>query len=107
MGKHKLTVENFEAEALELGWLDQGDLPAMLEDVLLGLEPGEISQPVRGPSGVHIFLLRERQAGDASIPSFEDAKVEIQRELMDTAMGKQEKLFISGLRRDAIVELRN
>ena len=105
-----LTADNFDATAEttggDLGWLDQGDLPGELEEVLLGLDAGQISLPVRGPAGVHIFLLRERQKGDAAIPSYEDAKADIQRELLDTAMAKQERLFIEGLRREAIIELR-
>jgi peptidyl-prolyl cis-trans isomerase SurA len=107
----KLTEDNFEEFASggggELGWLDQGDLPDVLEEALLGLDAGQISQPVRGPAGVHIFLLRERQQGDATIPSYEDARAEIQRELVDKAMQRQEELFITGLRRDAIIDLRN
>lgn len=105
-----LTADNFDAHAEQsggdLGWLDQGDLPPVLEDALLGLSVGEISEPVRGPAGIHIFLVRERQQGDAAIPSFDEARADIQRELLDQAMTKQEKLFITGLRRDAIVEVR-
>lgn len=90
----------------DLGLLDQGDLPEALESALVELEPGEISQPVRGPAGVHIFLLRERQTGSVQVPSFEDARAEIQRELMERAMDSQEKIFLSGLRRKAVIERR-
>jgi peptidyl-prolyl cis-trans isomerase SurA len=90
----------------DLGWLDQGDLPEELENALLALEPGQISQPVRGPSGVHIFLLRERQAGGLEVPAFEDAKDEIYRELLDRAMAKQQELFLAELRRNAVIDSR-
>jgi peptidyl-prolyl cis-trans isomerase SurA len=107
----KLTADNFDEHTADgggdLGWLDQGDLPDVLEEALLGLDAGQVSQPVRGPAGIHIFLLRERQAGDATIPSYEDARAQIQRELMDKAMQRQEELFITGLRRDAIIDIRN
>lgn len=106
-----LTPENFESVASQrgggdLGWLDQGDLPEELENALASLEPGQISPPVRGPSGVHIFLLRERQTGGVQIPSFEDAKDEIYRELLDRAMAKQQELFLADLRRNAVIETR-
>jgi peptidyl-prolyl cis-trans isomerase SurA len=108
--RKQLTVQNFDSFAAkgggDLGWLDQGDLPAVLEETLLGLSQGEISEPVRGPSGMHIFLLRERQSGATAIPSFEQAKAGIQRELQDKAMQRQEELFIKGLRRDAVVDAR-
>jgi peptidyl-prolyl cis-trans isomerase SurA len=90
----------------ELGWLDQGDLPAPLEDVLLGLGPGDVSAPVRGPSGVHVFLLRERQQGGTALASFEDARAEIQRELVDRAMRRQEHMFIKSLRSSAVLDVR-
>jgi peptidyl-prolyl cis-trans isomerase SurA len=107
----QLTPANFDSVAAErgggdLGWLDQGDLPAVLEEALLGLSEGEISAPVRGPSGLHVFLLRERQSGAATIPPYDQVRAEIQRGLMDKAMQRQEELFIKGLRRDAVIQLR-
>jgi peptidyl-prolyl cis-trans isomerase SurA len=90
----------------DLGWLDQGDLPEELENALLALEPGQISAPVRGPSGVHIFLLRERQTGGAQVPSFADSKDVIYRELLDRAMAKQQELFLADLRRNAVIDSR-
>jgi peptidyl-prolyl cis-trans isomerase SurA len=106
-----LSAETFEKVMTDvgggdLGLLDQGDLPEELEAALLELEPGQISGPVRGPSGVHIFLLRERQTGAAKVPTFDEAKPEIQRELMEGAMDSQEKIFLSGLRRKAVIERR-
>ena len=105
------TVEGFDAAAKdhgggELGWLDQGDLPPVLEDALLGQNVGDVGAPVRGPSGVHIFLVRERQAGKDTQPAFEEQRAEIQRELLDRAMQRQEELFLKGLRRDAVITMR-
>jgi peptidyl-prolyl cis-trans isomerase SurA len=107
----KLSLDNFQTAVSEqgggdLGWLDQGDLPEALENTLLSLEPGQISAPVRGPSGVHIFLLRERQSGGVQIPAFEQAKDPIYRELLDRAMAKQQDLFLSELRRAAVIDTR-
>jgi peptidyl-prolyl cis-trans isomerase SurA len=107
----QLTKENFDGYASQkgggdLGWLDQGELPKVFEGTLLALSEGEISDPVRGPAGLHIFLLRERQSGAASLPEYEQMRADIQRELLDKAMQRQEELFIKGLRRDAVIELR-
>ena len=106
-----LTVQNFDGAMAQhgggdLGWLDQGDLPEALENALLGLEPAQISAPVRGPSGIHLFLLRERQSGGAELPSFEAAKESIYRELLDRSMARQQELFLAELRRAAVIELR-
>jgi peptidyl-prolyl cis-trans isomerase SurA len=107
----QLTQDNFDSFAAQkgggdLGWLAQGELPKVFESTLLGLSDGQISEPVRGPAGMHIFLLRERQTGAASVPSYEDMRAELQRELLDKAMQRQEELFIKGLRREAVIELR-
>jgi peptidyl-prolyl cis-trans isomerase SurA len=108
----QLTPENFDTIAAkkgggDLGWLDQGELPKVFEGTLLALSDGEISEPVRGPAGLHIFLLRERQTGAASVPTYDQLRADIQRELLDKAMQRQEELFIKGLRRDAVIELRD
>lgn len=104
----ELTAETFEDVIDEvgggdLGWLRQGDLPAELEEVLLAMQPGEISAPVRGPSGFHVFLLHERERGDASVPPFEQMRDQIYQEMMGRAMERQEALFLEELRRGAIV----
>ena len=107
----KLDDGNFETVVSErgggdLGWLDQGDLPEELENALLALEPGEIGPAVRGPSGIHIFRLRERQSGGLKIPGFDEAKDQIYRELLDRAMAKQQELFLAELRRSAVIDTR-
>lgn len=90
----------------ELGWLSQGDLPSSLEQVLLALEPGEISAVVRGPSGYHIFLLHERERGGANIPAYEKVKEQIFRQMLDKAMADQEGEFLKELRRNAVIKKR-
>jgi peptidyl-prolyl cis-trans isomerase SurA len=87
----------------DLGWLSQGDLPAELENALLTLEPGAISAPVRGPSGYHVFLLRERDSASSEMASYDEVKEEIYRRMLDDAMTRQEAIFIAELRRDAVI----
>jgi peptidyl-prolyl cis-trans isomerase SurA len=106
-----LTGANFDAcidahGGGDLGWLSQGDLPADLEKVLLTLQPGDVSQPARGPSGYHIFLLHERELGGANIPPFEQAKEALFREMLDKAMARQEKILVDELRRQAVIKRR-
>jgi peptidyl-prolyl cis-trans isomerase SurA len=102
-----LTPENFNARASrlgggELGWLSQGDLPEELERAVLPLSPGEISEPVRGSKGFHIFFLQDRQVG-TDFPSYEEMKQELYREMLDAAMQRQEKVFLDEMRRKAVI----
>jgi parvulin-like peptidyl-prolyl isomerase len=43
----------------ELGMLTQGGLSENLDEVIFALQAGEISEPVPGPSGFHIFQVLE------------------------------------------------
>jgi len=102
-----LTPENFGARAArmgggDLGWLSRGDLPEELERALMPLNAGEISSPVRGSTGFHIFFLQDRQVG-TDFPSYEEMKQELYREMLDAAMQRQEKIFLDEMRRTAVI----
>lgn len=102
-----LTAENFSQRAAglgggDLGWLKQGDLPQELESAILPLDTGEISDPVRGAKGFHIFFLEERQVG-SDFPSYDEMKQELYREMLDSAMNRQEKIFLDEIRRKAVI----
>ncbi|MCA9577038.1 MAG: SurA N-terminal domain-containing protein [Sandaracinaceae bacterium] len=109
--RSQLTARNFQDAIAEfgggeLGWLRQGDLPEDLEQELLAMTPGRISSVVRGPNGYHIFLLHEREQGQADVPDYEDVREHIFRQMLDTAMARQEQLFLTELRRSALIERR-
>mgnify|MGYP002780596259 CR=1 FL=1 len=109
--KPKVNASNFDklAEEVgggELGWLSQGDLPRPMEQALLGLSPGQISDPVRGPGGFHILLLHERERGSKEVPSYEVRKEEIYREMLESAMAKQERSFLEELHHQAVISRR-
>jgi peptidyl-prolyl cis-trans isomerase SurA len=101
------TPQNFEKFTTtygggDLGWIKQGDLPEQLEATIRGLQPNHISQPVRGLSGFHIFLLRQIQQG-GQIPSYEEVKQSIYRALVEQRMAREEQIFIKDLRRKAAI----
>ncbi|MEM6958447.1 MAG: SurA N-terminal domain-containing protein [Myxococcota bacterium] len=90
----------------ELGWLSEGDLPSELEEALTELSPGQYSDPVRGAAGFHIFLLHEREQGGSELPAFDDVREQLQNQMMQQAMARQQEEFMEELRRDAIVARR-
>ncbi len=59
----KLAVANSNSQtALEggaLGWRKGGELPTFLTDLIVKLKPGEVSEPLRTPTGFHIIRLNE------------------------------------------------
>ena len=103
----ELTPENFETSAAELGggelgWISPDDLPAELGQSIGRLQAGEISSPIRGNTGFHIFYVRDRRIGD-DFPSFDEMKQELYREMLDTAMQRQERVFLQEVRRKAVI----
>ena len=49
------------AQGGDLGWMQEGQLPAELETQLKGMSVGEVSQPIRASGGYYIIQLRDKQ----------------------------------------------
>ncbi|MDB6087716.1 MAG: peptidyl-prolyl cis-trans isomerase SurA [Gammaproteobacteria bacterium] len=64
-----------------LGWRKGGELPTFLTDVVAKLKPGEVSEPLRTPTGYHIVKLNETRGGNTK--AIED-QVHIRHILMKT-----------------------
>ncbi|PIE24873.1 MAG: molecular chaperone SurA [Neptuniibacter caesariensis] len=47
----------------DLGWRKVSELPEVLGNAVRNLSPGELSKPVRSPSGFHIILARDKRGG--------------------------------------------
>ena len=57
-------------QALEggrLGWRKGTQLPPFLADTVVNLEPGEISYPIRSPSGFHIIKVNDVRGSEKSL----------------------------------------
>jgi peptidyl-prolyl cis-trans isomerase SurA len=50
-------------EGGSLGWRKGAQLPSMVAEQVAKMKPGEVSQPIRTPSGFHIFKLNEMRGG--------------------------------------------
>ena len=51
----------------QLGWRKGTQLPQFILDLVVKMNPGEVSEPVRTPSGYHIVRLNERRSGEAPV----------------------------------------
>lgn len=52
-------------EGGDLGWRSYDEVPAMFASMLQGMQPGDVSPAVRGPSGFHMLKLLELRNDDA------------------------------------------
>jgi peptidyl-prolyl cis-trans isomerase SurA len=50
-----------------LGWRKGNQLPQFILDLVTKMKPGDVSTPVRTPSGFHIVKLNERRGGEAKV----------------------------------------
>jgi len=46
-----------------LGWRSGGQLPSIIADRIPGMKAGDVTEPIRTPSGFHIFKLNEKRGG--------------------------------------------
>ncbi len=51
----------------QLGWRKGTQLPEFILALVTKMKPGEVSEPVRTPSGFHIVKLNERRNGEAQV----------------------------------------
>ncbi len=47
----------------DLGWVDSGELRPEVQAVIDRLQPGQVSNPIRTPTGVYLVALREKREG--------------------------------------------
>ncbi len=59
----KLAIANSNSQTAleggELGWRKGTELPTVLADTVLQLKPGQVSAPIRAPTGFHIVRLNQ------------------------------------------------
>ena len=48
----------------KLGWRQLGQLPQFIAELVVGMKAGDVSEPVRTPTGFHIVRLDETRGGD-------------------------------------------
>lgn len=63
----------------ELGWVQRGVWPLNLEQAIFGLKKGEISEPVKGQDGYHVFLINDIQPEKGE--TFDEARPKVEEEV--------------------------
>ena len=105
--RRELTPRNFEASGgTHIGEVCQGQIQPELQEVLVSMQAGQISEPTRVGEAFFILHLREVVEGASNVPPYDQVKQDIYRQMLERAMAHQEELFIEELRRDAVVERR-
>ncbi|MBX2813303.1 MAG: peptidylprolyl isomerase [Myxococcales bacterium] len=91
------------AKGGSLGELDELELLPALAAAIHSLEPGQISNPVVTPNGIHIVKLDQRRQEGAQ--SFEQMAGLLRRELQQQRSDDQMKVWLNELRRDSAINI--
>jgi peptidyl-prolyl cis-trans isomerase SurA len=83
-------------EGGSLGWRKASQVPSIASDQIAKMKPGDITQPIRTPSGFHIFRLNEVRGTQQSVQSQVHARHILMRtnELEDDETVRQKLLKI-------------
>lgn len=88
----------------DLGTFKKGDMLAAIEDNVINMQPGEISDLVITPAGFHIIKLEERTPGKTR--TFEEVKGEIEDLLYKKKSEERFNQWLADLRKAAAIEIK-
>ena len=98
----RLTAALRSPESGDLGTVRLSELPPDFRSAVASLAVGKPSEPVVAPTGVHIFVVCERNEPKAKVPD----RAAIAEQLGRTRLAMMARRYLRDLRRDAVVELR-
>ncbi|NCT41713.1 MAG: rotamase [Alphaproteobacteria bacterium] len=85
----------------DLGWVQAGQLSRELDDVLVTLEPEQVSNPIRSLGGYHILLVRQkRQISEDNMPDRDQIATSLGMERLERL---QQRLLLD-LKSSAFIE---
>ncbi|MFN3826399.1 MAG: peptidylprolyl isomerase [Micavibrio sp.] len=87
----------------DLGWVQEGQLSPEIEEVLLRMNEGDLSEPIRTLSGYYIITLRKKRTiADDNIPSSE----EILQRMGTDRLERAQRRHLLDLKSEAFIERR-
>ena len=86
----------------KLGWVERGQLPRAVEELVFKLKPGKVSRPLKTVFGYHILMVEDKTPPEKQ--SYEQVREQIYQKLLEEKQNHLYQKWISGLwRRSKIV----
>lgn len=87
----------------DLGFFARDGAPKAISDVAFSLKPGEMSEIVESPFGLHIIKVTESRP--AGMTPLEEVRPQLQQALEDQERARQGQAYIDGLKKKAKIEI--
>lgn len=85
----------------DLGWIRAGQIDPVLLAALEAMQPGQVSQPVRTVSGLHMLLMREKRTATTSI-----SRDEARARLFNERIEAESRRALRDVRQAATIDIR-
>jgi len=82
----------------DLGWRHYDEVPEAFANLIEGMQPGQVSQPVRGPSGYHIVKLVDKRVSGKQVVTEYNAR-HIMVKIGELTSSDEAKKTVTDLRR--------
>jgi hypothetical protein len=89
------------AQGGDLGEFGAGEMVAPFEEAAFALEPGEVSDVVESPYGLHVI-----QVYDKTVPTFDESRDQFRFQMQARAFQEAESVFVAGIRDEADPQVR-
>ena len=87
-----------------LGKFKHGELPTEIDKVLMYLEEGEVSSPVRSDKGFHLIKMLKKKT--PKVKPFDEVKNEILNDLINEELNRQVEIMLKEGRRNIYIEVK-
>ncbi len=88
----------------DIGWVKKGTLQEPLDEVVAGMDGGDLRGPIQTERGFYVLQVTERKVAD--MKSFEEAKETLHKEIYEQQVQKAQASFVKELRKKAHVDMR-
>jgi parvulin-like peptidyl-prolyl isomerase len=88
----------------DMGYVTQGQMLEVLDNVIFKLKPGEFSEPVKSEIGYHIFKVEDIKYGKQA--TYEEVSKDIQLMLFQEKFKAQVSEWLAGLKKKAYISIK-
>ena len=94
---------NVQVDGGDLGLFKKGEMLAEIDDKVVAMQPGEVSELISTPAGFHIIKLEEKKTSKAK--PYELVKPQVEEILYRKKSEERFKIWVKELRKGASIQI--